>query len=71
MSGHFIPLRKNAKTLDRRYRVYTPNVVETQEIQTVKGRDALRAVDATEVVESVEGMDTTEGTDVQGTVFCL
>ena len=71
MSGRFILLRKNAETLDRRYRVYTQNVVETQDIKTVKGRDALSAVDATEVDKSVEGTETTEGADVKGIVLCL
>ena len=74
MSGHFIPLRKNAEILDRRYRVYTQNLVETKDIETVKGREALSNVDTTEAVEGTEApenMETTEGTDVQGIVFCV
>ena len=68
MSGRFIPLRKNAEIQDRKYSVYNQNIVETQESETVKGRDALSAVDAT-----AEGTETTteKDEDVQGIFFCL
>ena len=86
MSGHLIPLRKNAEILDRRYRVYTQNFVETKDIENVNGRIIdctngahligykLSNVDTTEAVEGTEepeNMETTEGTDVQGSVFCV
>ena len=70
MLGRFLPLRKNAKIQDRRYSVYNQNIVETQESETVKGRDALSAVDATEVVEGTETTTETDE-DVQGIFFCL
>ena len=70
VSGRFISLRKNAEIQDRKYSVYNQNIVETQESETVKGRDALSAVDATEVAEGTETTTETDE-DVQGMFFRL
>jgi hypothetical protein len=70
VSGRFIPLRKNAEIQDRKYSVYTQNIVETQESETVKGKDALSTVDTTEIAEGTE-TTTEKDEDVQGIFFCL
>ena len=70
MSGRFLPLRKNAKIQDRKYSVYNQNIVETQESETVKGRDAMSAVGTTEVAEGTETTTETDE-DVQGIFFFL
>ena len=74
MSGRFISLRKNAEIQDLKYPVYNQNIVETQESETVKGRDALSGMDTTEVDEArdtAENIETTTDTDVQGIVLWL
>ena len=70
MSGRFISLRKNAEIQDLKYPVYNQNIVETQESETVKGRDALSAVGTTEVAEGTETTTETDK-DVQGIFFFL
>ena len=67
-------MRKSPEIMDRRYRVYTQNLVETKDIATVNGRGTLSAVDTRDVVEGTEApedMETTEDPDVQGIVLCL
>ena len=58
----YVPLRKNVETLDTKYRVNTQNLVVVEDIETVKGRDALKAIKTTEVIDDEE---TTKTPDVK------
>merc|ERR1712020_97486 len=58
--GHFIPARKNVGSIARNYKVSSPhNLVDLEDNQAGKPRDALRTTEITELIEEEENSEDT------------